>query len=218
MYGFRTTFRMATSSLEAIAVAIVSCFHGRREALKHLGNTFVQVLLVPSPPCRQCVLSASAQIQLLGDGVVQVNNEGSFFVVCSVVVASPIPPNPRQRLRRRSRHRNVCQSSFRTRRLDRYDGDIAAVVHLCQSFGSQLRITAFLMRAPTTSSRAWFPATNRSCIWRNGLMIKVGFGRAGPMQIPTWSERQSYACCSIWRIFLVNCLRFSRCKWTSKHC
>src|SRR6266850_5421071 len=104
----------------------------RRELLEHLGYTFVQVLFVLIGLIRHCVLRTSAPDQLLGVCVVQVDNQGSYFVVLfgrggvaepSTSESSP-SPSPTEAVIKR------LKASLGLGRLNCYDCDIAATVHL----------------------------------------------------------------------------------------
>src|ERR1700756_3769810 len=64
-----------------LAFQLLASCRGWRELLEHLRNTFVQVLFIFLSLVGQSVFSAAAPNQLLGFCVVQVNDQGSLFVV-----------------------------------------------------------------------------------------------------------------------------------------
>src|SRR5438105_4750723 len=125
------------------ALCLTFCW-ARRKVLEHLRNTLVQVLFIFLSFVGQSVLSAAAPNQLLVFCIVQVNNEGSFFVVllrggrfAHPSESSPAPSSTKAVIER-------LKCSLGLSRLNRHDRHIAAAVHLSPALGRQLGIHRIL--------------------------------------------------------------------------
>src|SRR3977135_4347502 len=147
-----------------------------RESLEHLRYTFVQALFIICGLIGQSVLGTSAPDQLFGIGVVQVDNQGSYFVVVfggggitePTSESSPSPSSTKAVIER-------LKSSLRLRRLNRNDGHIAAALHLGQALGCQLGIHGILDSGVPQGIR-WLDFLPRiGLVLREScLVIKVG--------------------------------------------